>query len=86
MILGSFPIVLILSTIGTLAVSWLITKSGPLRYFFGLPTKKESYLPGKALNGMVPVIVMSFLFIVAAFIVDYYLYTNQLGLDNNSHK
>ena len=74
MILGSFPIVLILSTIGTLAVSWLITKSGPLRYFFGLPTKKESYLPGKALNGMVPVIVMSFLFIVAAVIADYYLY------------
>ena len=60
---GSFPVVLILSTVGTLVVSWSITKAGPLRYFFGLPTK-HSALPGNLLHGFVPTAVMSLLFVV----------------------
>ena len=67
---GSLPIVLLLSTIATLIVSWLITKSGPLRYFFGLPTKKDSMLPGKALGGMLPTAVLLVLFVTVALIAN----------------
>ncbi len=29
---GSLPVILLLSTLATLAVSWLITRAGPVRY------------------------------------------------------
>ena len=70
-IVGSFPIVLVLSTFGTFILSWLITKSGPIRYFFGLPTKKDSILPGKSLNGTVPVLVMSIVFLCISITVNF---------------
>jgi len=69
--LRSFPIVLVLSTFGTFILSWLITKSGPIRYFFGLPTKKDSILPGKSLNGTVPVLVMSIVFLSISMTVNF---------------
>ena len=62
--LRTFPVVLILSTAATLAVSWAITKAGPLRYFFGLNTK-SSILPGTALGGFAPNTVLGGLFAIA---------------------
>ena len=67
---GSFPVVLILSTIGTLLVSWGITKAGPLRYFFGLPTR-SSILPGTLMKGFAPAAVMSLLFVIACFLANH---------------
>ena len=58
-VLHHFPFSLLLSTIATTAISYLIVKSGPLRYFFGLPTEKGSFLPGKALKGLIPAIVLA---------------------------
>ena len=63
---GTFPLVLLLTTLATLAVSWIITKAGPLRYFFGLPTKQHSGLPGKQLGGFLPLLIMTVLFVLAA--------------------
>lgn len=68
--LRSFPVVLILSTIGTLLVSWGITKAGPLRYFFGLSTR-SSVIPGKFMNGFAPTLVMSILFVIACFLANH---------------
>ena len=56
--LRSLPITIVLGTILTTLVSFLITKSGPLRYFFGLPPPKKSFLPGKLLRGFVPTLIM----------------------------
>jgi hypothetical protein len=58
-ILHNFPFLLLFSTLGTSALSYLIVKSGPLRYFFGLPTSKGSILPGKALRGLIPGIFLA---------------------------
>ena len=64
--LRTFPLVLLISTLATLAVSWGITKVGPLRYFFGLPAKQESSLPGKLFGGFLPLLTMAGLFVLAA--------------------
>jgi len=69
--IGSFSFVLTLSTIGTLLISWIITKSGSLRYFFGLSSVGDSWLPGKPLNGCIPVVVMSILFVVIALLANF---------------
>ena len=66
--LRTFPLVLLLTTLVTLAVSWSITRSGPLRYFFGLPAKQQSRLPGKQLGGFLPLLIMAVLFVLAAFL------------------
>ena len=68
---GTFPIVLLLATLATAAVSWIIVKSGPVRYFFGLPTKKQSKLPGTTLRGFLPLLVMAVLFLVAALLANF---------------
>jgi len=66
--LRSLPVVLSLSTAGTLALSWVITRAGPLRYFFGLPSKT---LPGSCLRGTVPTVVLGSLFIVACVLANH---------------
>ena len=63
-ILHHFPFLLIFSTIGTLALSFLITKSGPLRYFFGLPTSETSVIPGKTVKGLLPAIILAVILII----------------------
>ena len=56
--LGSFPVTLILSTVCTSAVAFLIVKSpGPVRYFFGLPSDHNA-IPGKLLAGYLPLIIL----------------------------
>ena len=67
---GSFPVVLLLSTLATLAVSWLVTVSGPLRYMFGLATPPGALLPGSSLGGFLPLAVMSCLFILVTIVVN----------------
>ena len=65
-ILHHFPFLILLSTIATFTVSFLITKSGSLRYFFGLPTAADAFIPGKALKGLVPGIVLAVVIIAHA--------------------
>ena len=67
---GSFPVVLLLSTLATLAVSWLVTVSGPLRYMFGLATPPGALLPGSSLGGFLPLVVMSCLLIAVTIVVN----------------
>ena len=67
---GSFPAVRLLSTLATLAVSWLVTVSGPLRYMFGLATPPGALLPGSSLGGFLPLAVMSCLFILVTIVVN----------------
>ena len=69
-LLGSLPVVLFLSTLATLAVSWLVTMSGPLRYLFGLATPPGALLPGSSLGGLLPLTVMSCLFFVVTIVVN----------------
>ena len=57
-VLQSFPIVLIIATIATAALSFLIVKLGPLRYWFGLPPPKNSLLPGKVIRGFLPLALL----------------------------
>merc|ERR1719206_1160896 len=57
-VLQSFPIVLIIATIATSALSFLIVKLGPLRYWFGLPPPKDSLLPGKVIRGFLPLAIL----------------------------
>ena len=61
---------LLLSTLATLAVSWLVTVSGPLRYMFGLATPPGALLPGPSLGGFLPLAVMSCLFILLTIVVN----------------
>ena len=61
---------LLLATAATLAVSWLVTISGPLRYLFGLATPPGSLLPGSTLGGLLPLAVMSCLFILVTIVVN----------------
>ena len=63
-ILHHFPFLLIFSTIATLGLSFLITKSGPLRYFFGLPAGESSFIPGKTLKGLLPAIILASIIII----------------------
>ena len=56
--LGTFLPTLIISTLITSAVSFLITKSpDPIRYLFGLPSVTSRF-PGKKLKGFVPLLVL----------------------------
>ena len=57
--LRTFPVMLIITSVLILIITYLITKSGSLRYFFGLPTPGGSWLPGKPLRGFVPVLVLT---------------------------
>ena len=62
---------LLLSTVATLAVSWLVVAvSGPLRYLFGLATPPGALLPGSSLGGLLPLAVMSCLFILVTIVVN----------------
>merc|ERR1712179_108790 len=61
--LRTLPITVIIVTLLTTTISFLITKSGPLRYFFGLAPPKDSFLPGKTLQGFVPTLIMAALVI-----------------------
>jgi hypothetical protein len=56
--LRSFPVVLVITSVLALGLAYLITKSGSLRYFFGLPPPKGSCLPGQKLRGFIPVIIL----------------------------
>jgi len=69
--LRSLPIVLILATLGTLLVSWLITKAGPIRYFFGLSTSPDSLIPGKKMNGFLPLTILNTLFIAGILMANF---------------
>lgn len=62
--LGSFPVTLALTTIATLCVSFAITCSGPVAYFFGAPTSRSCFLPGKTLNGMLPTIMLGIILVL----------------------
>ena len=59
--LRTLPVSIVLGTIFSTLVSFLVTKSGPLRYFFGLPGGPGSLLPGKKLRGLAPVLVLTVL-------------------------
>ena len=61
--LRSLPITVIITTILCTIIAFLITKSGPLRYFFGLVPPKDSFLPGKTLRGFLPTLIMTALVI-----------------------
>ena len=61
---------MLLSTLATLAVSWLVTVSGPLRYMFGLATPPGALLPGSSLGGLLPLAVMSCLFVLVTIVVN----------------
>ena len=61
--LRSLPISIVIVTLLTTLLSFLITKSGTLRYFFGLAPPKDSFLPGKTLRGFVPTLLMTALVI-----------------------
>ena len=60
----SLPVVLTLATIITTIFSFLITKSGSFRYFFGLQPPKGSILPGKLMRGFSPTVVLGLLVIL----------------------
>lgn len=62
--LRTFPVMLLITSVLAGALSFLITRSGPVRYFFGLPPSKESCLPGPQLRGFVPVLVLAGIVIV----------------------
>ena len=56
--LASFFVTIILSTLITCIVAFLIAKSpGPIRYFFGLPSKNK-IIPGEKLSGFGPFIAL----------------------------
>ena len=56
--LGSFIGTIMLVTLTTGGIAFLITKSpGPIRYFFGLPSKHK-WIPGEKLKGFGPFIVL----------------------------
>ena len=64
--LGSFPATIILTTICTCIISFLVAKSpGPIKYLFGLPSK-HNIIPGEKLSGFLPVTILSILFVVEA--------------------
>ena len=70
--LRTLPITVIIVTLLTTTISFLITKSGPLRYFFGLAPPKDSFLPGKTLRGFVPTLIMT------ALVITYIIIANTL--------
>ena len=70
--LRSLPISVAILTLLITLLSFLITKSGFLRYFFGLPPPKDSFLPGKTLRGFVPTLIMTSLVITHIIIVHNY--------------
>ena len=56
--LGSFFVTIILSTLITCCIAFLVVKSpGPIRYFFGLPSKNK-IIPGEKLSGFGPYIAL----------------------------
>ena len=57
--LRTLPVMLIITSFLSITASYFITKSGSLRYFFGLPAPQGSCLPGKQLRGFLPVLVLS---------------------------
>ena len=62
--LGSFIVTIIIATFLTCAFAFLITKlPGPVRYFFGL-SSNHWLIPGRKLNGFIPVLVLSVIIIV----------------------
>lgn len=63
-VLHHFPFLLLFSTIASLLVSFAITKSGPFRYFFGLPTKPDSIIPGTRAKGLIPGILLTIIIII----------------------
>ena len=68
--LGSFPATIILSTICTLIVSFLVVKSpDPVRYFFGLPSK-HSIIPGEKLSGFLPLIGLCMLMVIESVVAN----------------
>ena len=68
--LRSLPITVIITTILCTTIAFLITKSVPLRYFFGLAPPKDSFLPGKTLRGFLPTLIM------AALVITHIIITN----------
>ena len=78
--LRSLPVTVIIVTLLTTLLSFLIaTKSGPLRYFFGLAPPKGSFLPGKLLRGFVPALVMTALVVGRVIIVNVTLNPHNLS-------
>ena len=71
--LRSLPISVIIVTLISTIISFLITKSGPLRYFFGLAPPKDSFLPGKPLRGFVPTLIMTALVITHIIFCQYFV-------------
>ena len=61
--LRTLPVSVVLGTVLITLVSFLVTKSGPLRYFFGLPGGPGSLLPGKKLRGLAPILVLTVLLV-----------------------
>ena len=57
--LGSFPVALILCTIGSGLIAHVISKLTNFRYFFGLKPSTNSFLPGKRLRGFIPVLCLA---------------------------
>jgi len=63
--LGSLPSNLILATLATTALAYLVTKITALKYFFGLPTTSDSCLPGNICSGFLPLLCISALAVLS---------------------
>ena len=68
--LGSFVVNLLLSTLITGALTFIITKlPDPIRYFFGHPSK-HWLIPGKTLNGFLPVIMLAIIIVLESIVAN----------------
>ena len=68
--LGSFIVTIILSTVCTCIIAFLIIKSpGVIKYFFGLPSN-NGIVPGKKLAGFIPLIVLCIIVIMLVIIAN----------------
>ena len=68
--LGSFIVTILLSTIITFVIAFLVVKSpGPIRYFFGLPSKNK-IIPGVKLSGFGPFVALCVIVVIEAIVAN----------------
>ena len=65
---GSFPVLLLVSTVVTTLLSWLISKAGPVRHLFGLQRAKDH--PAGRLGGFVSALVMALILLLICFLAN----------------
>ena len=70
--LRSFPFTVIFGSLITGCIALLITKAGPLRYFFGLRCPPGSSLPGTKMRGMIPVTILAVTYTIYHCIISFH--------------